>query len=127
MNTTVATLKALADRNRLRIVLALDGAGELCACQITELLRVSGATASRHLSRLERAGLLLSRKDGRWIHYRLARTADAPLAWARESVTDHPDLAADRAALQGIMAENPTDLCRRQRGESCCPSTKDPT
>ena len=127
MDTAVATLKALADRNRLRIVLALDTAGELCACQITELLQVAGATASRHLARLERAGLLHSRKEGRWIHYRLTAAADAPLAWARSSVTDHPDLAADRATLRRILTEDPTDLCRRQRGETCCPPTKDPS
>ena len=68
-------LKALADRNRLRIVAALADYEELCACQLTELLGVSGATASRHLAQLTASGLLASRKDGRWVHYCLATPA----------------------------------------------------
>ena len=65
MNTTARILKALSEPNRLRIVMALTDNRELCACQITELLRLSGATVSRHLAQLTLCGLLESRKEGR--------------------------------------------------------------
>jgi len=122
----VTTLKALADRNRLRAVLAIDAAGELCACQVTELLGVRGATASRHLGQLVRAGVVTSRQDGRWIHFRLspAFARSEPLAWLRRAARRDRDLAADRHALAAILAEDPVDVCRRQRGDTCCPTPK---
>ena len=63
--------KALAEENRLRILLALDGA-ELCVCQLVELLELAPSTVSKHMSVLRQARLVESRKDGRWMHYRLA-------------------------------------------------------
>ncbi len=125
METVLATLKALADRNRLRVVLALADTDELCACQITELLGVTGATASRHLSQLVRAGILAARRDGRWVHYRLRTGADMPLAWARDAAAEGTFVAADRDALRRITAEDPVELCRRQRGDRCCPAEKE--
>jgi ArsR family transcriptional regulator len=71
MDAMISKLKALSDRNRLKIVFALTQYPELCACQITELLQVAGATASRHLEILLHSGLLDRRKDGRWVYYRL--------------------------------------------------------
>jgi len=50
MKNTVSLLKALSDQNRLRVVAALLSEPELCACQIKELLNVTGATVSRHLA-----------------------------------------------------------------------------
>ena len=81
-------LKALSDMNRLRIVTALGHYEELCACQITELLQVTGATVSRHLGILQHAGVLNSRKEGRWIYYRLAPPADAGalFQWLEKSI-----------------------------------------
>ena len=61
--------KALADENRVRTLLALRK-GELCVCQITELFGLAVSTVSKHLSILYQAGLVESRKDGRWIYYR---------------------------------------------------------
>ncbi len=58
--------KALADENRVRMLLALKG-GELCVCQITELFGLAMSTVSKHLSILYQAGLTESRKEGRWI------------------------------------------------------------
>lgn len=71
MDDMVSILKALSDRNRLKIILALIRCPELCACQIIELLQVTGATASRHLDILFHSGLLDRRKAGRWVYYRL--------------------------------------------------------
>ncbi|MCP4021796.1 MAG: winged helix-turn-helix transcriptional regulator, partial [Desulfobacteraceae bacterium] len=69
MEKTLSILKALSDKNRLRITAALLHYDELCACQITELLQLSGATVSRHLSLLHQSKILGRRKDGRWIFY----------------------------------------------------------
>lgn len=116
-------LKSLSDMNRLRIVAALSRYEELCACQITELLQVTGATASRHLSVLQNAGLLKSRKEGRWIYYRLSPPADAGpvFQWLDASFTASPELQADLKALDEIVSVTREDLCRKQRGEACCP------
>ncbi len=116
-------LKALSDMNRLRIVTALGHYEELCACQITELLQVTGATVSRHLGILQHAGVLKSRKEGRWIYYRLAPPADADalFQWLQESIGASDELKADRKALEKIAGIGREDLCRMQRGEDCCP------
>ena len=65
MKEMISIFKALSDQNRLRVVAALTNCPELCACQITELLQVSGATGSRHLEILIAAGLVDRRKEGR--------------------------------------------------------------
>lgn len=124
MLSTLNVMKALADGNRLRTILALMDHDELCACQITELLQVSGATASRHLSILVNAGLLQSWKQGRWVYYRLAKDADAELlGWLRKQAKHSAEMTADQQALALIMQTTPEDICRKQRGETCCPQT----
>jgi ArsR family transcriptional regulator, arsenate/arsenite/antimonite-responsive transcriptional repressor len=65
------TYKALADSTRLRI-LALLVAGEVCVCDIHDTLRLPQPTASRHLAYLRRAGLVRARRQGTWMHYRMA-------------------------------------------------------
>jgi ArsR family transcriptional regulator len=66
-----STYKALSDRTRLRI-LALLVDGELCVCHIHDVLRLPQPTTSRHLAYLRRAGLVEARREGTWMHYRLA-------------------------------------------------------
>ena len=63
--------KALADRTRLRI-LSLLQAGEICVCDIHGSLDLPQPTVSRHLAYLRKTGLVSGRKDGLWVHYRLA-------------------------------------------------------
>jgi ArsR family transcriptional regulator len=67
--TTV--LAALGEPTRLRI-LALIAEGEVCVGHIHEALRIPQPKASRHLAYLRRAGLVATRRDGLWVHYRLA-------------------------------------------------------
>ena len=123
MVQSLEILKALADMNRLRIVTALGRHDELCACQITELLQVTGATVSRHLNVLQHAGLLDSRKEGRWIHYRLAPSAgtEQVFKWLEKSIAESEQLQADLRALEKIVEVGREELCRMQRGEECCP------
>lgn len=125
METQLAIMKALSDRNRFRVVAALQVHAELCACQITELLQVSGATVSRHMGTLVRAGLVESRKDGRWIYFRLPAAPAAPvrpiLDWLGAGIARSPAIEQDRRALVQILSQDKEALCRRQRGEACCP------
>ncbi len=123
MIQTLEILRALSDLNRLRIVAALGRYDELCACQITELLQVTGATASRHLSVLQQAGILGSRKEGRWIHYRLAPPAGtkAVFKWVEKTAGKSEQMQIDARALEKIVGITREDLCRMQRGEECCP------
>jgi ArsR family transcriptional regulator len=123
METTLDILKALSDKNRLRVVAALGRYGELCACQITELLGVSGATSSRHLSVLRQAGLVESRKEGRWVYFKQAKPAgtDPLFKWLESSFEDSPELKADLKQLDEIVGITREELCRKQRGEDCCP------
>jgi len=78
--------KALADRTRLRI-LGLLGGGEICVCHIHESLNLPQPTVSRHLAYLRRAGLVVGRKEGLWVHYRLADLADPVAATVLDAAT----------------------------------------
>jgi len=78
-------LKALGDPTRLRIV-GLLLTGEVCVCHIHESLRLPQPKTSRHLAYLRRAGLVETRRDGVWIHYRLATLSDPVLQTIREAV-----------------------------------------
>ena len=62
---------ALADPTRLRI-LSLLGDGEICVCHIHASLDVPQPTASRHLAYLRKSGMVEARREGIWMHYRLA-------------------------------------------------------
>ncbi|MBM4152741.1 MAG: winged helix-turn-helix transcriptional regulator [Kiritimatiellaceae bacterium] len=107
MKTPLEILKALSDRNRLRVVAALMHNTELCACQLVELLGVSGATASRHMELLIRAGLVQSRKDGRWVHYRLhAAVAPQLIQWLETELTHSAEIQADVQKLKQITGCN---------------------
>jgi ArsR family transcriptional regulator len=77
--------RALADQTRLRI-LGLLLTGEVCVCHIHDSLKVSQPKASRHLAYLRRAGLVATRREGLWIHYRMATLPDAVLEVIRSTV-----------------------------------------
>src|SRR6476661_2126314 len=67
--------KALADKTRLRI-LALLGNNEVCVCHMHDSLGLPQPTVSRHLAYLRRSGLVEVRRDGVWMHYKVARALD---------------------------------------------------
>jgi len=112
--------KALADENRVRLLLALRR-GELCACQLTELIQLAPSTVSKHLFLLKHAGLVEARKDGRWIYFKLADKS-APVAvreaidWVKKSLGQSDRALADARLLKKILSQDPVELCKRQ----CC-------
>lgn len=65
---------ALADETRLRI-LSLLSEGELCVCDLMQVLKEPQSKISRHLAYLRREKLVEGRKQGLWMHYRLSRPA----------------------------------------------------
>ena len=110
--------KALADPNRVRVVLALGG-GELCVCQIVELFGLAPSTVSKHLSILQHAGLIVSRKTERWVYCRLPGQAATVVVreaidWVQKSLAGTPQTVADRKKLKQILKLDPRTICRRQ-------------
>ncbi len=67
--------RALADPTRLRL-LNLIADREICVCYLVEILRISQPKVSRHLAYLRRAGMVASRREGKWMHYRLRMPTD---------------------------------------------------
>jgi ArsR family transcriptional regulator len=101
--------KALADATRLRI-LGLLLTGEVCVCDIHESLKIPQSKASRHLAYLRKSGLVATRRQGLWIHYRLGSLAD-------------PVVAAIGEAVRHALAHTETvqkDAARLQKRTGCC-------
>jgi ArsR family transcriptional regulator len=94
--------RALGDRTRLRL-LNLMGDGEVCVCFLVEALRLSQPKISRHLAYLRRAGIVLARREGKWMHYRLGEPREAylavVLAAARAALKGNPSMQTDRSRL----------------------------
>ena len=77
MREFMAVTKALADENRVRALMLLTH-GELCLCQIIEMLRLAPSTVSKHMAVLKQASLVQARKRGRRRYYRLAGRGAPP-------------------------------------------------
>jgi len=98
-------LRALADRTRLRL-LNLMGDREVCVCFFVEILKTSQPKISRHLAYLRRAGIVSTRRDGKWMHYRITEPADSTAKRVFDDVrswlqTDGA-MARERERLDGI-------------------------
>jgi ArsR family transcriptional regulator len=76
LDDTVECFKAFADPVRLRL-LSLLAEGEVCVCHLHEALGLPQSTVSRHLAYLRKRGMVVGRKEGLWVHYRLARPVGA--------------------------------------------------
>jgi DNA-binding transcriptional ArsR family regulator len=113
LDAAVAVARALGHPARLRAV-AMLRSGELCVCQVTEVLGLATSTVSLHLRELKRCGLVTERKDGRWVLIALA--AD-PLArtWvdtALTAVSSDPQLEGDALLVEELRRMPVEDLCR---------------
>jgi ArsR family transcriptional regulator len=118
MRQTARLAGALSDPTRLRILHALR-TGELCVCQITALVGLAFSTVSRHMAVLHGAGMVESRKDGRWVYYRLAKGNTPPaiqdaLKWALKHVRRTHQAKEDAVHLKKILKMEPEALCKRQ-------------
>jgi ArsR family transcriptional regulator len=121
IDTLEGVFKALADRTRLRI-LALLGKNEVCVCHMHDTLGLPQPTVSRHLAYLRRAGLVETRRDGVWMHYRIATNLD-PLAQtvvdaAVDALTQVPTATRDRKQFE--RAFGGLYVMQADSGGSCC-------
>jgi ArsR family transcriptional regulator len=104
----VDNLKVLAHPVRLRILALLRG-GELCVCEVAEVLGLAPSTVSEHLTGLRRTGLVREWKVGRWVHVALSEEAAArpileslwPLMASAEG-----ELARDRVQARNLRCES---------------------
>lgn len=112
--------KALADRTRLRLI-SLIGDSEVCVCFLVAILKTSQPKISRHLAYLRRAQIVVARRDGKWMHYRLVDPPNEHAARifreVRASLTEHPELQRDREKLAQIccLPQLPMQLRRAPR------------
>ena len=74
IEATRAIFKALSNEHRIRILEALRN-GELCACEIQVVLDAPQSTVASHLRELKDAGLVNTRRQGKWTYYRIGDTA----------------------------------------------------
>ncbi|MEX0885764.1 MAG: metalloregulator ArsR/SmtB family transcription factor [Phycisphaeraceae bacterium] len=109
MRDFLTITKALSDETRVRALVAL-GRGELCVCQLVELLELAPSTVSRHLELLHQAGLIERRKQGRWHYYRLAGRGAPPVVreairWALRNLEQEQAAVADADRLCCIRGQ----------------------
>ena len=94
--------RLLADRTRLRLLNLMDGR-EICVCYLVEVLRISQPKISRHLAFLRRAGLVSVRREGKWIHYRIAEAKNPAVARLLEQLkplfAEDSDMRRDKERL----------------------------
>ena len=115
--------RALADRTRLRL-LSLMGDDEICVCFLVEVLRTNQPKISRHLAYLRRAGVVASRREGKWMNYRIVEPRDEHAARifreVRTWLASDPVLQRDRTRLNKICCAPrlPVQLQRAPRPAS---------
>jgi ArsR family transcriptional regulator, arsenate/arsenite/antimonite-responsive transcriptional repressor len=99
----VTLFQALGDRTRLRL-LNLLAAGEICVCYFIDVLDDPQPKISRHLAYLRRAGLASARRDGKWMHYSLARPPSPAVARVLDATLEElgndKQMQRDRAQLE---------------------------
>jgi ArsR family transcriptional regulator len=115
LNDTDTFFKMLADSTRLRCLLLMQAEGELCVCELTHALNLSQPKISRHLAHLRETGILVARRDGTWMNYRinpaLQHWALEILQTTLDGVRNTEPFISDRKILDN-MAERP--------GKACC-------
>jgi len=122
MDKFIAITKALSDSNRVRALAALRY-GELCLCQIIELLGLAPSTVSKHMSVLKNAGLVESHKEERWMYYRLPekynidRMIQDILLCIFKTLENDEVICCDHINLKNITKQSLVNLCKQQRNK----------
>jgi len=96
--------KALGEPVRLRLFALLSVSGEQCVCHLTDALELPQSTVSRHLGVLRHAGLVSTRRDGKWMYYQLAEQVPVELTVLLQRVE---------------QLETQQDMQRLQRSRGC--------
>jgi DNA-binding transcriptional ArsR family regulator len=119
LNKLMKILKALSDANRIR-ALAAARHGDLCACQIIELLGLAPSTVSKHMNILKDAGFVSSKKQGKWTYYCLSKdrrnpTLQALIALVFKILEKDSTVKTDRGKLKKILEVTPLELCQSKK------------
>jgi DNA-binding transcriptional ArsR family regulator len=119
MREFLTIAKALADESRTRTLLFLHG-GELCVCELIDLLGLAPSTVSKHMAILYHAGLVETRKDGRWVYYRLAGEGGSPCAldaiqWLRACAERDAQMAEHVGQVKKVHKMSRSKLCECYR------------
>ena len=113
LESSVAAARALGHPARLRTI-AMLRSGELCVCQITEVLQLAPSTVSAHLKELKQAGLVSERKDGRWVYFDLIDD-EGTGSWikaALSALVNDSQIEADDRLVDELRRLPVEDLCR---------------
>mgnify|MGYP000285990328 FL=1 len=115
--------KALADESRVRVLMFLRG-GELCVCQIIEMLGLAPSTVSKHMAILVQAGLVERRKNGKWHYYRLSGERASVLVqdalkWTQAALVESPVVSEDAKRLKAVIKMDIKALCTRYKPNLC--------
>jgi DNA-binding transcriptional ArsR family regulator len=113
LESSVAAARALGHPARLRTV-AMLRSGELCVCQITEVLGLAPSTVSAHLKELKQAGLITERKDGKWVYFDLNdnEITRSWIAAALSRIANDRQLETDSRLVNELRRLPVEDLCR---------------
>jgi DNA-binding transcriptional ArsR family regulator len=103
LDSALAATRALAHPARLRI-LSMLRTGELCVCQITEVLGLAPSTVSAHLRELKLGRLITERKQGRWVQ--------PWITCALDQLEDDPQVAVDDRLIEELRELGVEVLCR---------------
>lgn len=120
----VDTLKALSDETRLRMMVLLLDNAELCVCDFVGALGLTQSKASRHLRYLYNAGLVQDRRDGLWMHYRIAPELSTQRRVIVESLGDalsREEREELRASLAGWLRQKAATHDRGNERSMCGP------
>ena len=128
MQDFLSITKALSDENRVRVLMALN-VGELCVCQIIELLNLAPSTVSKHMSILRQARLVEGEKNGKWVYYRLAgrapKAASEAIEWAKRHLVSEATIKKDTKNLRAIIKQHPVAVCKKQKASRAARKNND--
>ena len=129
MKRLLLVTNALSDMTRLRLLMALEG-HELCVCQLVSFIQLADSTVSKHMSILRNAGLVVSRKQGRWVYYREAdanasRLAKRILKLVHEHLAGDDGIIADRIRIVDLIREHDELMCQAEH--AACTGVKPKT
>jgi ArsR family transcriptional regulator, arsenate/arsenite/antimonite-responsive transcriptional repressor len=116
----LGVLKALADSVRLRLLVLLSRGEETCVCYLHDALELPQSTVSRHLATLRAHNLVSTRRDGLWVHYRLAVFDDPATGRLVQSAVEVDDSVEPFAGDQARLDQLRRSSLASSLGAGCC-------
>jgi DNA-binding transcriptional ArsR family regulator len=110
MHEILSITKALSDETRVRALMSIRD-GELCLCQIIDVLGLAPSTVSKHMNVLQQARLVQRRKKGKWHFYRLAdrpagSAASRALSWIVKELGDDSRIRQDARKVRAVRKQD---------------------